>query len=216
MKRMLFKVFLLFSLTFALPVFADVMPYYSSSISEYTIGFLQMPNTFKVYLYPRNDSTVVDTVSLDGYVLKTSGDTLEPNEVYVVQVDNKISYCIVVDEQDGWYKILYDKKNNKFGWVKPDDDNDFLRLREFYSFYGKMFGLYYMKNVDYRKRGLYSGAYEQSQKIDGFTMVKRIKLHKISGNWALVTVIDVGSKPKIGYIRWREDNGTILVFPKIK
>ena len=71
-----------------------------------------------------------------------------------------------------------------------------------------------MKNIDYRKRGLYSGAYDEAQKLGGFTLIKNIRPHKVSGNWVLVTVVDLDSKPKIGYIRWRLDDGTIIVFPR--
>lgn len=72
----------------------------------------------------------------------------------------------------------------------------FWSLREFYSYFGRRYGLYYMKNVDYRKRGIYSGADALSQKLGGFTLIKSIRLNKISGNWALVTVSDIDSLPK--------------------
>lgn len=197
-------------------VLADVMPYYSGSISKQTIGFLQVPNEFNVYLYPRSDSQIVDKVSWNKYEAKLKKNTIEPSEMFAVQVPEKAyAYCMVVDELDDWYKIIYDKTHNKSGWIKPEKQDDFWGLRDFYSFYGKQNGLYYMKNIDYRKRGIYSGAYQESQKLGGFTLIKSIKLNKISGNWALVTVVDFDSKPKIGYIRWREDDGTIVLFPKM-
>ena len=71
-----------------------------------------------------------------------------------------------------------------------------------------------MKNIDYRKRGIYSGAELTSQKLGGFTLIKSIKLNKLSGNWALVTITDLDKLPKIGYIQWRESDGTIILFPK--
>ena len=72
-----------------------------------------------------------------------------------------------------------------------------------------------MKNIDYHQRGIYSGAYDGSQKLGGFTLIKNIRLNKISGNWALVTVVDFDNKLKIGYIRWREDDGQIIIFPRM-
>ena len=53
----------IFMVVIASPVFADVMPYYSGSILKNTIGFLQVPQKFNVYLYPREDSTIIDNVS---------------------------------------------------------------------------------------------------------------------------------------------------------
>ncbi len=204
--------FLFFSI---IPAFADVMPYYTGSISKETIGFLQVPKSFSLYLYPRSDSAIVDTVSVMEYEVRLKKSSMEPAELFAVQIpDKNYAFCMVIDEQDDWYKIIYDKTNNKSAWVKPVSQDDFWGLRDFYSYFGKRYGLYYMKNIDYRKRGIYSGAYQESQKLGGFTLIKNIRLNKISGNWALVTVVDFDSKPKIGYIRWREDDGLILVFPK--
>lgn len=210
--RVVFCLFCLFSVAFA-----DVMPHYTGSISVRSIGFLKVPKQFNVYLFPRLDAKIVETIDLYDFEVKTMNGFVEPQDVYVVQLDSKnLAFCMVTDEQDGWYEIIYDKKNNKTGWIKPEKEQDFYKLRDFYTFFGKANGLYYMKNIDYHKRGLYSGAYANSQKIDGFNIIKSIKLHKISGNWALVTVLDIDAKPKIGYIRWREDDGNIIVFPKMK
>ncbi len=216
MKSFLLRIVFIISLFLQTPALADVMPLYSGAINKETIGFLQVPKKFNIYAYPRLDATVLDVATVERFDISFKKYSIDPQEMYVVQLGDKgYEFCMVVDVQDDWYKILYDKTNNKFGWVKPQSNSDFYSLREFYSLYGKKDGLYYMKNVDYRKRGVYSGAYQASQKIDGLTLVKSIKLHKISGNWALVTIVDIDSKPKIGYIRWREDDGTILLFPKL-
>lgn len=216
MKSFLLWIFLPIVLFLQMPVRADVMPHYSSAISKETIGFLQVPKKINIYAYPRIDAEVFDVALVDRYDIKFKEYSLDPQEMYAVQIGDKgYEFCMVIDIQDDWYKIIYDKKHNKSGWVRQQNENDFYSLRDFYSFYGKKDGLYYMKNIDYRKRGIYSGAYQTSQKIDGLTLVKSIKLHKISGNWALVTIVDIDSKPKIGYIRWREDDGTILLFPKL-
>ena len=72
-----------------------------------------------------------------------------------------------------------------------------------------------MKDIKKRKRGIYSGAEINSQKLGSFTLIKTIRLNKISGNFALVTVVDFNKLPEIGYVQWREQDGTILIFPKI-
>ncbi len=206
----------IFMVVIASPVFADVMPYYSGSILKNTIGFLQVPQKFNVYLYPREDSTIVDNISWTNTEVKLSKTNIEPASMFAVLISSKNqSFCMVVDEEEnGWYKIVYDKSNGKSGWVKPANPDDFWGLRDFISYYGRRYGLAYMKNIDYRKRGLYSGAYDEAQKLGGFTLIKNIRPHKVSGNWVLVTVVDLDSKPKIGYIRWRLDDGTIIVFPR--
>ncbi len=213
-NKIIFSV--LFFLFAIMPVSADVMPYYTGSLNNETIGFLQVPKNFVLYLYPRNDSQVVDIVNWSDYEVKLQKTTMEPSSMFAALVPSRgYAFCMVTDEQDDWYKIIYDKTHNKSAWIKPEKSDDFWSLREFYAYYGKKHGLYYMKNIDYRQRGIYSGAYEGSQKLGGFTLIKNIRLNKVSGNWALVTVVDIGNEPKIGYIRWREDDGTIIVFPKL-
>ena len=93
-----------------LPAMADVMPYYTGAISNETIGFLQVPQKFKLYLYPREDSQNIENIS----------------------------------------------------WTTTS-----------------------------------------------------VKLNKISGNWALATILDMGGQLKIGYIQWRENDGSIVLFPKL-
>lgn len=216
MKKLKFFIILIIFFCIALSGFADVMPYYTSSLSKQTIGFLQVPQTFSLYMYPRFDSEIVDTVKWTNTSVTLKKSSMEPSALFAAQIHSKnLAFCFVVDEQDDWYKIIYDKTNNKSAWIHPNSEDSFWGLREFYSYFGRKYGLYYMKNVDYRKRGIYSAADPASQKLGGFTLIKAIRLNKLSGNWALVTVSDFDSMPKIGYIQWRESDGTILIFPKL-
>lgn len=219
MKRfvILFLVVLVYSISlFNAQALADVMPYYTGSISNDTIGFLQVPKSFKLYLYPREDSQNIENVTWTDTEVKLNKKTIEPAALFAAQVQAKdLAFCMVVDMQDDWYQIIYDKDGNKKGWIKSTNIDNFWSLKDFYSYYGRKYGLYYMKNIDYRKRGYYSGADKLSQKLGGFTYIRSIKLSKISGNWALVTVLDMGGQLKIGYVQWREDDGSISLFPKL-
>ena len=151
----IFRYLILFSLLFLfnLPVMADVMPYYTGSLSKETIGFLQVPKSFKLYLYPRYDSQIIDTVQWTNTEVKLKNKTIEPSALFAAQIQSKgMAFCMVIDEnEDNWYKIIYDKTTNSSGWIKAGSEDDFWGLRDFYSFYGRRYGLYYMKNIDYRK-----------------------------------------------------------------
>ena len=97
-----------------LPVLADVMPYYTGAISKQTIGFLQVPKSFSLYLYPRYDSEIVDTVKWTNTSVELKNTSIEPSGLFAAQIKNKnLAFCMVIDEQDDWYKIVYDKTNNK-------------------------------------------------------------------------------------------------------
>lgn len=215
-KFLFFVVLMCLTLFGNLPVLADVMPYYTGSVSNDTIGFLQVPKSFKLYLYPREDSQNIENVNWTDTEVKLNKSTIEPSALFAAQIQAKgFAFCMVVDMQDDWYKIVYDKTGHKTGWIKAPNADDFWGLRDFYSYYGRKYGLYYMKNVDYHQRGYYSGADKHSQKLGGFTYIRSIRLSKISGNWALVTILDMGSQQKIGYVQWREDDGSIILFPKL-
>lgn len=215
MKIVNFLLGIVLVILFNLPVKADVLPLYTGIITESAIGFVQVPKSFSLYLYPRSDAEIVETVKWNNTEVRYKNAILEPYRLFAVQVTNKdLAFCTVIDMQDDWYKIVYDKLHNKSAWIKPEKEEDFWSLKDFYSYYGRRYGLYYMKNIDYRKRGIYSGASMASQKLGGFTLIKSIRLNKLSGNWALVTVIDIDKLPKIGYIQWRESDGTIILFPK--
>ena len=52
--------------------------------------------------------------------------------------------------------------------------------------------------------------------VSKLNYAKVIKLTKIQGNWALVTVKDIDEVPKTGFMKWRNSDGTIYAFPDIK
>ena len=192
MKILKFLFGILFFTILCIPVKADVLPLYTGIINETAIGFLKVPKTFNLYLYPRQDAEIAESIKWTNTEVYYNDAVVEPYRLFAVQVVNKdIVFCTVIDMQDDWYKIVYDKLNNKSAWIKPEKEDDFWSLKDFYSFYGRRYGLYYMKNIDYRKRGIYSGASPTSQKLGGFTLIKAIRLNKLSGNWALVTVTDL-------------------------
>ena len=115
---------------------ADVMPYYTGSISNETIGFLQVPQSFKLYLYPREDSQNIENISWTNNAVKLNKSTIEPSALFVAQVDSQnLAFCMVVDMQDDWYKIIYDKTSNKTGWIKISKADDFWSLKDLYPYY---------------------------------------------------------------------------------
>ena len=79
-----------------LPAIADVMPYYTGSISNETIGFLQVPKTFKLYLYPREDSQNIENVSWTDTSVKLNKTEIEPSALFAAQVEAKnLAFCMV-------------------------------------------------------------------------------------------------------------------------
>lgn len=213
----------IFCITFCLSVFinsahaAVVVPAYTSSVPKNVYGFLQADKKIDIYEQPTTKSNLIETAKWDENQVYFANHKSEPNDVFAVFVPNrKYVFFYVTDETDGWCKILYDKNESKSGWVKPNKPEDFWGLKDFYSHYGKKNSLYYLRDVDVRTRSLRSGPSEEAQALQGFSITKNIKLAIIRGNWALVSIIDFeGTVPKTGFIKWRDADGKLLLFPQM-
>ena len=115
---------------------------------------------------------------------------------------------------DGWYEICYDQKNKLTGWVAPSE-YEFYPWLAFYTKYGKKNGLYPFRDLDNTEKRLYSKPDFNSQIINTFNHVKDIRIQIIRGNWALVRLYDYEGKLKIGWIKWRTDEGKFQFFPNV-
>ena len=82
----------------SLPVKADVLPLYTGIITNSAIGFVQVPKNFSLYLYPRADAEIVETVKWNNTEVRYKNTILEPYRLFAVQVANKdIAFCTVID-----------------------------------------------------------------------------------------------------------------------
>lgn len=212
-----FLLILFFMLAFAGICYASVMPTYISTVPKNVYGFLQMDKTFVIHEEPQENSQILGNAAWSEEKVEINGKKSYPAQVFSVFVPkNNYAFCYVMDEENGYYKIIYDKKNGLMGWVKPAKPDDFWTLKEFYTYFGKKNSLYYLKDVDVRTRNLRSAPSETAQAIGGFNITKNIKLILIKGNWALVSIIDYeGTVPKTGFIKWRDADGAVLLFPKM-
>lgn len=196
---------------------ASVVPTYVSTVPKNVYGFLQMDKNFAIFDQPAQKAKLLDYASWNNDAVVLNDKKLYPSQVFSVFNPKKnYAFCYVMDEENGYYKIIYDKKNGLSGWVKPEKTDDFWTLKEFYTHYGKKNTLYYLKDVDIRTRNLRSAPSDTAQSVGGFSITKNIKLVLIKGNWALVSVIDYeGTVPKTGFVKWRDADGSLLLFPKM-
>ena len=79
--------------------------------------------------------------------------------------------------------------------------------------FGKKHGLYLL---DDSNKNLYSKAEDGAQVVDSFKYAKYIEPWFVNGNFLMVKIIDYDNKQKTGYIRWRTDDGKLLVFVKFR
>jgi len=207
------KKFLIFlSMLFIAPVFADTMPFYIESIPQFTLGVYQTDNEVSLYTHPDANSNLIKKMQFS-----YNPETM-PDSVFAVLInEKKLGFLYVTDISDeGWVEVIYDKRTKAKGWVKTTDQMQFQPWRNFYNLYGRKYGLRILKNTPEDLEVLKAKPEDNSQTVSKLNFVQQIKLTVIRGNWALVSVVDLDKTPKTGFLKWRDSDGTIYVFPNIK
>ncbi len=207
------KKFLIFLIMlFMQQVFADTMPFYMESIPKNLIGMYQTGESITIFSHPEANSEVVKKMNFS-YKPETM-----PDNVFAVLInEKKLGFLYVSDIGDeGWVEVIYDRKSGAKGWVKTEDHFQFLPWLNFYNMYGRKYGLRLMKDTPDEMEILKAKSEDLSQTVATLRYIKQIRVTAIRGNWALVSVVDVDKIPKMGYLRWRSDDGTIYAFPNIE
>ncbi len=207
------KKFLIILMMFlALPVMADTLPFYIESIPKQALGLYQTDKEITLYSHPDSNSDMIKK-----FEFSYNPETM-PDGVFAVLLNEKqLGFMYVTDIGDeGWVEVIYDKYTNAKGWVLTSDRMQFLPWRNFYNLYGRKYGLRYLKDAPEDLEVLRAKPEDMGQIVSKFNFVKQIKLTVIRGNWALVSVMDLDKIPKTGYMKWRENDGTIYAFPNVK
>ena len=195
-----------------LPVFADTVPFYMNSIPKSAIGLYQVNNTLTVYSSPDANSQVLKKVELS-----YKPEEMPVNMFAILINEKNLGFLYVTDvDEDGWVEVIYDKNFGAKGWVHAGDKLQFLPWINFYNLYGRKYGMRILKDAPKGTYTLHSQCEDLSQSLSKINYVQKIKLTKISGNWALVTVMDLDKIPKSGWMKWRDSDGTIFAFPNVR
>ena len=209
MKKFLILIMVLF---FVLPAFADTMPYYTNAIPKSALGVFQTGEKLTIYAQPESNSKV-----LKEFEFSYNPDTMPDGVFALLLNERKLGLMYVTDiGDDNWVEVMYDKKTGAKGWVLTEDRFQFMPWINFYNMYGRKYGLRLFKDAPDEVDVLHSKDDDLSQNVAKINYVKTIKLTKLSGNWALVSVLDLDKINKMGFMRWRSDNGVIYAFPNIK
>ena len=207
------KRFLLFlTMLITIPSFADTMPFYTESIPKTSLGMYQTDKEITVFSHPEINSEIIQEIKLS-----YNPETM-PDNVFAVLINEKrLGFLYVTDiGDDGWVEVIYNKKSGAKGWVQTQDQMQFLPWRNFYNIYGRKYGLRLLKDSPKDLEVLRAKPEDLAQIVSKFNFIKQIKLTVIRGNWALVSVMDLDKIPKTGYLKWRNNDGTIYAFPNVK
>lgn len=187
-------------------------PQYYSKINNYSTGLFLAGRTTKIYSEPDEKSKIIDTISINDDYVNFSGKKANLYSVFSVFSTTKgIYFLTVTDEQDDWCKVSYE---NKSGWVKNTDFRYFI-WKDFFFKYGKENGLYFFRDIPPEKKVIYSKPDDTSKKVASYSIVSQISLKFIRGNWALVSMCELGTESAFGWVKWRDADGNFILFPEI-
>lgn len=146
--------------------------------------------------------------------------------------------AVVGDDGNGWVEVVYDQSNKKTGWVKLKDSpkqtataSDTSTLApiasnepahfgvyetwlEFMKLNAKPSGIYWLSGVKEYNRSIRTSDADDAKLIP-VTIIRDLKVRHVRGNWLLVEVLDFERNMPIGWVRWRDDDGNLMVFPNI-
>lgn len=213
-KKFAILIFCIFALNIFSFAKADLLPRYMDSVNFYGIGLYLADNKVQIYsdMYL---SKLKDTIYKDESGIVSAKNIVEPLYSIVAYVSDKnIIAFAVADETDNALQIITSQKTGEKGWVKRPAENNYLSWYEFMNKYGKEKGIYFLKDIDEKYKKLHTAPHENSQILkDCYYSAENIKMIKITGNWMLVKVIDFDKSAVPGWIKWRDENGKIFVFP---
>lgn len=207
---------LILSLTLATGVFAlNVYPDTVSLNQENTYGVYQVDHSIVVYKEPDDKSPIKTKIVWDKE--NVIPNDLKLTDLFVVySAPRDLALMAVTDETDDWVEVIYNQRTGDRGWIKKDDPYKFSPWVNFYSMYGKKYGLRVLKGSPESVNNMYGSTEDGAKIISTMNKPEIINLNVIRGNWMLVTVVDADRTPKTGFIRWRSDDGVKYLFPKFE
>ncbi len=214
MKKIIISLLLFFALALNCAA-VDVMPSYVSLSNTNTLGVYQVGNTIVLRSEPDDNAPITK-------VIKWNDSKIEPaelkfSEVFVVLIKSKgLALMAVTDENEDWVELLYNNETGERGWMRKDDPLKFSTWYNFYSMYGRKYGLYILTGSPKTAREMRGSTDDNSKVIADINTPVKINLNVIRGNWMLLSVMDMDGVPKTGYVRWRSDDGVKYLFPAIK
>jgi hypothetical protein len=146
--------------------------------------------------------------------------------------------AVVGEGGNGWAEVIYDQARHLTGWVRlapsggqspapdtsatsarvnasaplPKHFGHFQTWQELMRLNARANGIYWLNGVSGYNRSVRT-APEDTAKFVPITVIKRMKVLHIRGNWMLVEVVDFNRETPMGWLRWRDDNGKLLAFP---
>ena len=197
---------------------ADILPLSTKSIKHYGVGVLNMPKSYTVYQYPYTDAKIIREVNYDNIKRSAIVNTVDIRKVsYVAYVPSNNVALLSVDLNPGndWYSVFLNQETGETGWVYNPDKRAFMTYRNLFYRYGKKYGLRFFNDLTPEEKVLYAKEDLSSRVLEQINYPKFVNFTVIRGNWMLASINDNAKQTKIGWFKWRNDDGTLNMFPNL-
>lgn len=187
-----------------------------AGIIKTNLAGIYLPDS-KFVIYESDDasSTVLEKVAYDNFEVKSSPDKMSYRQLFAAYDDNKnTAVMFATDETDEFVKVIYNQAENKQGWIKKGSDDQILSYAQFLNKFGRKNGITFLYGTPEAIRKMKTAPSDDSQDVQAKSYApKLIKLQMISGNWMMIKLTDYDGTASIGWIKWRDSDGNIFVFP---
>jgi hypothetical protein len=120
----------------------------------------------------------------------------------------------VDDTAEGWVKVRLPHLPEQEAWLAPQNDGDsaLVDWSSFMMLYAKKYGFNWLNGVNTDAKTVYLRP-EETAPLAKVTFVQGVRVLHVRGNWLLVELRDLGEERPIGWMRWRNESGDILLWP---
>ncbi|MDX2084002.1 MAG: hypothetical protein SFZ03_01265 [Candidatus Melainabacteria bacterium] len=204
------------------------------STLPYGQGVYFAPYQTTVYEQPEESAPVVETLawaSNNTSLMVNSQERQGPvpaKSVFLAFYPSlNIALLPVLGENgNGWAEVVYDLGRNKTGWVQlsatgkrplseststPEHFGQYQTWLEFMKLNATRNGIYWLGGVSNYHQSPRT-APEDKAKMLNLMVNKGMRVRHVRGNWLLVEVRDMGGQMPMGWIRWRDEEGHLMVF----
>jgi hypothetical protein len=231
LKRLLLALIVVVgSVLMAYPAMAGYAPYSKSIKLQYGQGVWYAPTDFTVYEKPATTSLPLGRIIWGPANDQTLTDALHQTAIPAKQC--MVAYyptyqlgllTVVGDAEPNWVEVVWDQATGRTGWVQTTEDakpgflpspGTYQTWTEFMVTHAKPAGIHWFNDVPDAIRELHSQPEDYAKVVPAF-YIQRLKVLHLKGNWMLLQGLDMERNSPIGWVRWREEDGQLLLFPNL-
>jgi hypothetical protein len=192
------------------------------------IGITTVSSPLKLYESPSFEASTVDELTWQSQSIKA-------NEVVIQRQKQKglltahhfflnfvpergIALLPVLDDTpDGWMQVQVSLGETQTAWIPPQSATTapFMDWATFMARYTKRYGFNWLKGVNDSQKTVYMRP-DETAPLAKVTFVQSIKVLHVRGNWMLVELKDLGEEHPIGWLKWRTEQGDLLLWPNFQ